>query len=213
MKRMHHIRANLAAEPYFLGFACYFGDFFPLAAAFQVQQTGCQHVHRLLFVLVLAALVLTGSDDARRQMRDAHGRVGHIHMLSACAGRAVGVYPQVGFVYLHFVLDVFKERHHIHAAERRVAFAFFVERRDAHEAVDAVLALEMPVGVAASHEELGRGDASLLAFAHRHDFGLKALSFGPADVHSQQHLGPVLSVGAAFARLDLTDRVTLVVFS
>jgi hypothetical protein len=44
---------------------------------------------------VLRALVLALDDDARRQVRDAHGGVGLVDVLAAGAGGAVGVDAQV----------------------------------------------------------------------------------------------------------------------
>ena len=41
----------------------------------------------------------------------------------------------------------------------------------------------------------------------------KPAALGPAQVHAQQHVGPVLGVGAALARLDLADGVVLVVLA
>ena len=54
-----------------------------------------KHLHRLFLVLVLAAPVLTGDDDAGRQMRDTHGGIGRVHMLPASARSPVDVDFQV----------------------------------------------------------------------------------------------------------------------
>ena len=43
-------------------------------------------------------------------------------------------------------------------------------------------------------------------------FGLEAPALRPAQVHAQQHLGPVLGLGAAGAGMDGDDGVFVVVF-
>jgi hypothetical protein len=43
------------------------------------------------------------------------------------------------------------------------------------------------------------------------DLGVEPLSLGPAGVHAQQHLGPVLALGAARPGVDRGDRVGAVV--
>ena len=60
-----------------------------------------QHLQRLGLVAVLAAVVLALGDDAGRDVRDAHRRVGLVDVLAAGAAGAVGVDAQVGRVDLH----------------------------------------------------------------------------------------------------------------
>jgi hypothetical protein len=59
----------------------------------------------------------------------------------------------------------------------------------------------------ALHPHGRRLDASHLARAHLHQFGLPAARLAPAQVHPQQHLGPVLGLGAAGAGLDVDEGV------
>ena len=54
-----------------------------------------QHLHRRRPVLVLRALVLALHHDAGRDVGQAHGGVGLVHVLPARAARAVGVDAQV----------------------------------------------------------------------------------------------------------------------
>ena len=49
---------------------------------FFLQQFRPDDFHRLLPILTLGTFILTGSDDAARDMRDAHRAFGLIHMLS-----------------------------------------------------------------------------------------------------------------------------------
>ena len=52
--------------------------------------------------------------------------------------------------------------------------------------------------------------AGLLALGRLEDLGLEAAPLGPAQVHPQQHLGPVLALGPARAGVDRDDRAALV---
>ena len=45
------------------------------------------------------------------------------------------------------------------------------------------------------------------------DLALEAAPLGPAQIHAQQHLGPVLRLGAAGARMDRDDRVLAIVLA
>ena len=56
-----------------------------------VVDAGRQHAQGLGLVLVLAALVLDGHHHARREVRDAHRRLGRVHVLPARA-RGPGKY-------------------------------------------------------------------------------------------------------------------------
>ena len=77
----------------------------------------------------------------------------------------------------------------------------------------AALGLEDPVGVVALDGERRRLDPVLLAGARLEDLGLEAAIGGPAQVHAQQDLRPVLRVGAAGVGLDRHDRVACVVLA
>src|SRR5919109_640136 len=69
------------------------------------------------------------------------------------------------------------------------------------------LSLEDPVRILAADRE-GRGlDPVLLPRALVDHLGLEAALLGPAEVHAQEDLGPVLRVGAAGVGLDGDDRV------
>ena len=65
-----------------------------------VEQARREHRHRLRAVAVLRAVVLALDDEAGRQVRDAHRRVGLVDVLAAGARRAERVDAQVGRVDL-----------------------------------------------------------------------------------------------------------------
>ncbi len=88
-----------------------------------------------------------------------------------------------------------------------------VERRLPHEPVDAALGLHDPVGVLALDGERRRLEPRLLPRARLDQLGLEAAVVGPAEVHAQHHLGPVLGVRAARAGVDRGDGVAAVVLA
>ncbi len=88
-----------------------------------------------------------------------------------------------------------------------------VERRDAHQAVDADFRLQQAVGVLAVDFEGDALDARAFAFQPVGDHGLEAVALRPAQVHAQQHLGPILALGAAGAGVDGHDGAARVVLA
>ena len=78
-----------------------------------------------------------------------------------------------------------------------------VERALAHQAVHADLGAQPAVGVLALEAHGGGLDAGHVAVGGFHQLGLEAVRLAPAQVHAQQHLGPVLGFGAAGTGLDV----------
>ena len=180
--------------------------------ALQLGQLGLEDLHGPVLVLVLAALVLARHHHPGGQVGEAHGRVGHVDVLAAGARRAVGVDPEVLLVDVD-VGHVLEERGHLQRRERGLALALGVERRHPHQAVHPVLGAQPPVGVATVDQERGRRDARLRPRRDLVELDVEAPPLGPAQVHAQQHVGPVLGIGPALAGLDLADGVGLVVLA
>ena len=82
-----------------------------------------------------------------------------------------------------------------------------VEGRDAHQAMDTALAGQLPKGIFSDDGEGGGFDARLFAVLIVVHLGFEALLLGPAQVHAQQHLGPVLALSAAGAGVNGDDGV------
>ncbi len=80
-----------------------------------------------------------------------------------------------------------------------------VERRLAHQAMHAGLGAQPAVGVLALELDRGALDAGDLARAGIDHLAGEAARGAPAQVHAQQHLRPVLRLGAAGARLDIEE--------
>ena len=109
-----------------------------------VEQARGEHRHRLRAVAVLRAVVLAFDDDAGRQVRDAHRRVGLVDVLAAGARRAERVDAQVGGIDRD-VGDRIGLRHHRHRARRRVDAPLRLGLRHALHAMAARLELELRV--------------------------------------------------------------------
>jgi len=96
----------------------------------QFIQARPENFHGLRFVFVLRAFVLALHDEARRQMRQAHGRVGFIDMLPARAARAIRIDSQI--VFVHGNIDIVGHfRDHHDRRKRRMPAFVGVERRHA----------------------------------------------------------------------------------
>ena len=172
----------------------------------QVVEARLQHLHARRTVLVLRSLVLARDDDPGRQVRDPDGRVGDVDVLPAGAARSKGVDAQVLLVNLD--VDVVRQLGpDVDRGERRVPARRLIERRNPHQPVDAGLGREQAVRVVADDRERHALDAGFLARLQVDDFPLEAAALDPPQVHAHEHLGPVLRLGAAGARMDRDDRV------
>ena len=76
--------------------------------------------------------------------------------------------------------------------------------------MDAAFGLAPAVGVGAEDAHRCRLDAGLLARAFLDPLDLVAVALGPANVHADQHLGPVLALGTAGAGVGLEVAVVAV---
>ncbi len=140
-------------------------------------------------------------------MGDAHGGIGGVHRLPARTRRAVDVDAQIIVVDRDLVVDVVEEGADLHRGEAGLAAGVVGERRDPHQPVHPVLGAHPAVGVPPLQAERGRGDAGLRELARVDHAEGAGLVLGPAQVHAQQHFGPVLGLGAAGAGLDVDEGV------
>src|SRR4029077_8988825 len=112
------------------------------------RESRAEDLHRRVLVRRLAALVLDCDDDAARHVRDPDCRVGLVDVLSAGAGRAVGVDTDVVVGDLDGS-GLVEQGRDDYLREARVAAVGGIERAEADEAMLATLGLEDPVGVLA----------------------------------------------------------------
>ena len=133
-------------------------------------------------------------------------------MLAAGAAGAVDLHLDVlrADLHLHVLGQV---GHDLHGSEGGLAAGIGVKGRDTHQTVHAVLTPQVAVGVLALDHNGGRLDARLVAVLIVHDLVGKAVALGPAGVHTVEHLGPVLGLGAAGAGVDGQDDVGAVVLA
>ena len=159
----------------------------------------------------LRALVLALDDDARGPVGDPHGRVGLVDVLAARAAGAVGVDLEV----LVVDLDVRRcRRRRARPRPRRTRSGAGARRRRATGA---------RAGGRPSRPSRGRRRSrrctrkvadlmpGLLPRARLQELDVEPALLGPAHLHAQHHLGPVLGVGAAGAGVDGDERVAGVV--
>jgi hypothetical protein len=79
--------------------------------------------------------------------------------------------------------------------------------------VNPALGTQVTVGVAAADTHSDALEPGLLTFQLIKDLGREAVALGPAQVHAQQHLGPVSCLGPTGAGGNGQDRVVLVVLT
>ena len=113
-------------------------------------EAGAQHALGLGAILDLRFFVLAGDDQAGRQVRDAHRRIGRVHRLSAGARGAERIDAHV--LRLDLDLDVVGFRQHRDRDGGRVDAALLFRRRHALDAMDAALVLELAVHFVAADE-------------------------------------------------------------
>ena len=82
-----------------------------------------------------------------------------------------------------------------------------IERRLAHQAVNAGLGPQPAVGVVAAHMHSGALDAGHFTVRGLDQFRLEPVVFAEFQVHAQQHLGEVLRIVAAGACRHFKKRV------
>ena len=127
---------------------------------------------------------------------------GLVDVLAARARGAIGVDLAVALVDLD--LDaVVDHRIDPHRGEAGVAARVGIERRDAHQAVDARFGLQPAVGVVALDHDRRRLDAGLVARGLLEHLDVEFAPLAPAHIHAQQHARPVAALGAAGAGMHL----------
>src|SRR5690242_1047964 len=101
-------------------------------------------------------------------------------------------------------------RDHVDSSERRMAAMRGIEWREPHQSMDAALALEHAVRVAAAHKKDYGLQACLFGRRLVNDLRREALGFGPAKVHSGEHRGPVGCIYTAGSGENAYDSVVRV---
>src|SRR5579863_1390792 len=79
--------------------------------------------------------------------------------------------------------------------------------------MDAGFGLEIAIRELAVHLEGRILDSAAVAGLQIGEIGLVAAPLGPAEVETEKHLGPILSLSAAGPRMDRDDRAEAIVFA
>ena len=164
-----------------------------------VVHLAAQHLHRLGLVRVLAALVLALDDDAGRQVRDAHRRVGLVDVLTACPAGAVRVDLEIFLVDVDFdvVVDV---GGHLHGGGTTSALRPFASNGDTRTSrCTPFSALSKPYAYSPPTSRVACLMPASSASGLLEQVDLPALALAVARDHAQQHVRPVARVDAASA--------------
>ena len=133
-------------------------------------------------------------------------------MLAACAGGTAGLHLDVLGPDLDLAVIV-QLGHDLQGGEAGLTAGVGVKGANADETVDAVLTLEVAVGILTLDEDGGGLDARLVAGLVVHELVGIAVALGPAGIHPVQHLRPVLGLCAACAGVEGEDGVVAVVLA
>ena len=130
-----------------------------------------------------------------------------VHILAAGAAAAERVPRQLRRIDIH--LDgIVDEGTDEDAGKGCHALALSIEGTDAHQAVHAVLALQVSIGILAALNLHGYAlDAGIVALQQARYSHLVAVGLSPPHVHTHQHLCPVLALCATGAAVDLQHTV------
>ena len=141
-----------------------------------------------------------------------HTRLHLIDVLSTCTAASKQVPRHLSGVYIHLDGVVYQGRHE-DAGKARHPFSLSVVGRNAHQSVHAIFAFKISIGIFSALDfhryALDSGLVAFLKVTHRHAM---SMSFGPAHIHSHEHLRPILTLCAACARIDFKHTVHRVFF-
>ena len=198
---MQDVVADLGAplDPLFL--ALELGLFFLAFLQFYVVEAGFEDAEGILAVVLLGAGFRVLDHDAGGDVAHTDAGLDLVDVLAAVAAGAEGVPLEVAGVDLD-IDAVVDERIDKDRREGRLALSLGVERGDTHESMDAVLGLEVAVGVVALHLDGAGLDAGLFPFQKGRNIRLESIALRPAEIHAHQHCRPVVGLRAAGARVD-----------
>jgi hypothetical protein len=138
-----------------------------------------------------------------------HRGLGTVDVLAAGTAGPVDIHPQIRRIDLDvdIIIDL---RGDEHRGKRGMPAVAGVERRLAHEPVYAGFGAQPAIGMVTAHVHRRALDPGHLAGRHLEQFRIKSHQLGIHQVHAQQHLGPVLRLGAALPRVDVDEGIVFV---
>ena len=191
-----HIAADLVAPGDLILHALDVVDLVHVLLLCDLIQLCLQHFHGVVTVLELAALGLAADHDAGGLVDQTNSGRGLVDVLAACTGGAEHLHLDVLGADVH-LNGVVQFGHHFQRGKAGLAAGVGIKRRHADQTVHAVLAFQQAVGVGTLDHHgsaLHAGLIAILIIQHLHGH---AVCLCPLVVHTVEHLGPVLRLGAA----------------
>ena len=151
---------------------------------------------------MLRPLTLTLHHNTTGLMGQPHRRIRLINMLTTSTRRPVGIRTHIRRIdlNLNIVIDL---RRHIHRRKRRMATIARIKRRLAHQPVHTNLRAQPAKRIFATYLHRRTLNTSYITSRALHQLRLKTLIVRPAQIHTQQHLRPILSLSATRTRLNI----------
>ena len=145
-------------------------------------------------------------------MGHADGGTRLVDVLAAGTGGSKVVDADV--VHIDFDFYVVRQfRHDIDGRKGRMAAGGGVKRRNADQAVNAFFRFQIAVSIVAFDAEGCTLDARFVAGLHVEDSQFITVPFGPAGIHANQHLRPVLGFRSAGTGVEGNEGVAVVVLT
>ena len=141
-----------------------------------------------------------------------HSRLHLINILTTCTTRAEGIPRHSCWVYIHLDGFIYQRRHE-YRSKACHSLTLSIERRNAHQTMHTILALQESVGIFATFNLHGNAlDTCFVTLLKVRDSNLISMSLSPAHIHTHKHLRPVLTLGATSSRVDFQHTVHRVFF-
>ena len=145
-------------------------------------------------------------------MNNADSRVGLVDVLTArTAGTVSGDFNV--FLADDNSVKVFKLGHDLDGCKRCLTTTVCIKGRNAHQAVNTVLALEVAVSVQTGDHHSCTLNASTITVEPVGKLNVKAALFCPTGNHAVEHLRPVLRLGATCTGVEGNNGVALVILT
>ena len=163
-------------------------------------------------IFMLRPFILALHYDAGRKVRKSYRRFRPVDVLSPRAAGPEHVDPNIlGLdVYVDLLVHLRIDKHR---REGRVSPGVGIEWRDPYQPMHPNLGLQHAVSVLSVDLEGGGFDPGAVPLQAIGDHRLHVVPFRPAQVHPQQHLRPILTLGSAGARMDSDNGVLGIVFA
>ena len=143
-------------------------------------------------------------------MSESYSGLDLVDVLPSLAAGTVGISLDIGRIdFNRGILDLWSD---IDAGKGGVTPLCRIKWRNANEAVDSALGLEVAEGMITLHLESYRLDAGLITLLDINNASGVAAAFDPALVHPHEHVCPVARLSATGSGIDRQIGISLVEF-